>query len=148
MTTIAARFSTLEIAADSQVSGDDIKYFVEKLRRGRESIYGAAGDWKDILGAFSMLEHPKEGDELDEDCDIEMLELRRDGIWVYESTLIPARIKERLLCHRDGLRIRHSGLALGQEPQGGHRDCVPLRPPYGRSYRLYVPGAVTPGPKA
>jgi hypothetical protein len=93
MTTIAARFSTLEIAADSQVSGDDIKYFVEKLRRGRESIYGAAGDWKDILGAFSMLEHPKEGDELDEDCDIEMLELRRDGIWVYESTLIPARIK-------------------------------------------------------
>ena len=96
MTTIAARFSTLEIAADSQVSGDDIKYLVEKLRRGKESIYGAAGDWKDILGAFSMLEHPKEGDELDEDCDIEMMELRRDGIWVYENTLVPARIKRRL----------------------------------------------------
>ena len=35
MTTIAARLSTLEIAADSQVSGDDVKYYIEKLRRGK-----------------------------------------------------------------------------------------------------------------
>jgi ATP-dependent protease HslVU (ClpYQ) peptidase subunit len=141
MTTIAARFSTLEIAADSQVSGEDIKYFVEKLRRGKESIYGAAGDWKDILGAFSMLEHPKEGDELDEDCDIEMLELRRDGIWVYESTLIPARIKNDFYAIGTGSGYAIAALHLGKSPKeaieiaslydpltGGPIDCMSLEP--------------------
>jgi hypothetical protein len=45
MTTIAARASTGEIAADSMVSGDDSFYLVEKLRKGQESIYGGCGDW-------------------------------------------------------------------------------------------------------
>lgn len=117
MTTIAAKFSTLEIAADSQVSGDDIKYFVEKLRRGKESIYGAAGDWKDILGAFSMLENPQPGDLLDEDCDIEMLELRTDGIWVYESTLIPARIKNDFYAIGTGAGYAIGAMHLGKSPK-------------------------------
>ena len=35
MTTIAAKFSTGEIAADSMVSGDDSFYLVEKYGRAR-----------------------------------------------------------------------------------------------------------------
>jgi len=37
MTTIAARASTGEIAADSMVSGDDSFYLVQKLRLGKGS---------------------------------------------------------------------------------------------------------------
>jgi hypothetical protein len=90
MTTIAARFSTLEIAADSMVSGDDSFYLVEKLRRGKESVYGGCGDWDKILKMFQVLES---GGDLDSDTDVTVLELRRDGIWIYESTIIPAKIK-------------------------------------------------------
>jgi hypothetical protein len=90
MTTIAARFSTLEIAADSMVSGDDSFYLVEKLRRGKDSIYGGCGDWDKILKMFQVLES---GGDLDSDTDVTVLELRRDGIWIYESTIIPAKIK-------------------------------------------------------
>jgi hypothetical protein len=90
MTTIAARFSTLEIAADSMVSGDDSFYLVEKLRRGKDSVYGGCGDWDKILKMFQVLES---GGDLDSDTDVTVLELRRDGIWIYESTIIPAKIK-------------------------------------------------------
>jgi hypothetical protein len=90
MTTIAAKFSTLEIAADSMVSGDDSFYLVEKLRRGKESVYGGCGDWDKILKMFQVLES---GGDLDSDTDVTVLELRRDGIWIYESTIIPAKIK-------------------------------------------------------
>jgi len=94
MTTIAARVSTGEIAADSMVSGDDSFYLVEKLRRGKNSIYGACGDWDKCLKMLQVLES---GGELDSDMDVTVLELRFDGkdngLWIYEGTIIPARIK-------------------------------------------------------
>ena len=89
MTTIAARFSTGEIAADSMVSGDDSFYLTDKLRRGKNSVYGACGDWDKVLKMFQALETG----ELDSDIDVTVLELRHDGIWIYESTIIPARLK-------------------------------------------------------
>jgi len=49
MTTIAAKASTGEIAADSMVSGDDSFYLVEKLRSGQTSVYGGCGDWDKLL---------------------------------------------------------------------------------------------------
>lgn len=90
MTTIAARVSTGEIAADSMVSGDDSFYLVEKLRRGKNSIYGACGDWDKCLKMLQVLES---GGDLDSDTDVTVLEIRSDGLWVYEGTIIPARIK-------------------------------------------------------
>lgn len=50
MTTIAASLIHQEIAADSMCSGDDSFYLVEKLRKGKVSVYGAAGDWDNWRG--------------------------------------------------------------------------------------------------
>ena len=139
MTTIAARFSTLEIASDSQVSGDDIKYNVEKLRQGSRSIYGGAGDWDKLLSAFQALEAGKT--ELDDDCDVEIIELRHDGIWVYEGTMIPAKIKNDFYAIGTGAGYAIAAMHLGKSPKeaveiaalydpgtGGPIDCLVLGP--------------------
>jgi hypothetical protein len=84
MTTIAAKASTGEIAADSMVSGDDSFYLVEKLRSGQTSVYGGCGDWDKLLKFYNSLES---GADLDSDTDVTVLELRSDGIWIYESTI-------------------------------------------------------------
>jgi hypothetical protein len=78
MTTIAAKASTGEIAADSMVSGDDSFYLVEKLRMGENSVYGGCGDWDKLLKFYNSLES---GADLDSDTDVTVLELRSDGIW-------------------------------------------------------------------
>lgn len=91
MTTIAARFSTKEIAADSMVSDESSFFLAEKLRVGKNSIYGAAGDWEKILKAYQLIE--SDSTDWDSDLDVEILQLRHDGIFVYESTIIPTKIK-------------------------------------------------------
>jgi hypothetical protein len=139
MTTIAARFSTLEIAADSRVSGDDIQYHVEKLRRGVQSIYGGAGDWDKLLAMFQAIEGGKTS--LEDDCDVEILELRNDGIWVYESTMIPAKIKNDFYAIGTGSGYAIAAMHLGKSPKeaveiaaiydpgtGGPIDCWKLEP--------------------
>lgn len=114
MTTIAARVSSGEIAADSMVSGDDSFYLVEKLRRGKTSVYGACGDWDKILKFYSVLES---GGELDSDTDVTVLELRHDGIWIYESTIIPARIKNDFWAIGTGANYAIAAMHLGLSPQ-------------------------------
>lgn len=113
MTTIAARFSTLEIAADSMVSSDDSFYCVEKLRRGRVSIYGGCGDWDKLLKFYQAIES---GGELDSDCEVTILELRHDGLWVYESTIIPAKIKNDFWAVGTGANYAIAGMHLGLSP--------------------------------
>jgi hypothetical protein len=71
-------------------SSDEAFYLVEKLRKGKESIYGGCGDWDKLLKFYQAIE--TSGD-IDSDTDVTILELRNDGIWIYESTIIPARIK-------------------------------------------------------
>jgi hypothetical protein len=110
MTTIAARASTGEIAADSMVSGDDSFYLVEKLRKGKASIYGACGDWDKILKFYQVLES---GGDLDSDTDVTVLELRNDGIWIYEGTIIPARIKNDFWAVGTGANWCMGALAAG-----------------------------------
>lgn len=90
MTTIAVRFSTREIAADSMVSSDDSYFFAEKLRRTKHGIMGACGDWDKIMKMYKALEDEKEID----DIDVTAIELRPDGIWMYEGTHIPTKIKQ------------------------------------------------------
>ena len=114
MTTVAARVSTGEIAADSMVSGDDSFYLVEKLRRGKASIYGACGDWDKILKFYQVLES---GGDLDSDTDVSVLELRHDGIWIYESTIIPARIKNEFWAIGTGANFAIAAMHLGCSPR-------------------------------
>lgn len=113
MTTIAARASTGEIAADSMVSGDDSFYLVEKLRRGQESIYGGCGDWDKLLKFYNSLES---GADLDSDTDVTVLELRSDGIWIYESTIIPAKIKNDFWAIGTGANFAIAAMHLGLTP--------------------------------
>ena len=114
MTTTAAKFSTKEIAADSMVSGDDSFYLVEKLRRGKESIYGGCGDWDKLLKFYQAIES---GGELDSDCDVTILELRHDGIWIYEGCIIPARIKNDFWAIGTGAGYAIAAMHLGMTPQ-------------------------------
>jgi hypothetical protein len=117
MTTVAAKVSTGEIAADSMVSGDDSFYLVEKLRRGKNSVYGACGDWDKCLKMLQVLES---GGELDSDTDVTVLELRFDGkdngIWIYESTIIPARIKNDFFAIGTGANYALAAMHLGLSP--------------------------------
>ena len=114
MTTVAASLDFMEIAADSMCSGDDGHYLVEKLRSGKLSAYGACGDWDKILKFYNALENKG---ELDTDCDIEVLELRHDGLWVYEGTIIPARIKNRFYSIGSGAGYAIAAMHLGKSPK-------------------------------
>lgn len=114
MTTIAASLDTMEMAADSMVSGDDSFYMVEKLRRGANSIYGACGNWDACLKFLSAIDEGK--GELDSDLDVQVLELRPDGIWVYEGTIIPARIKNRFWAVGTGANFAIAAMELGLPP--------------------------------
>jgi hypothetical protein len=114
MTTIAARFSTLEIAGDSCVSGDDSHYLVEKLRRGKESIYGGCGDFEKLLKFYQTIES---GGDLDSDTDVTILELRYDGLWIYESTIIPARMKNDFWAIGTGSGYALASMHLGKTPK-------------------------------
>jgi len=113
MTTIAARASTGEVAGDSMVSGDDSFYLVEKLRRGENSIYGGCGDWDKLLKFYNSLES---GADLDSDTDVTVLELRSDGIWIYESTIIPAKIKNDFWAIGTGANFAIAAMHLGLSP--------------------------------
>lgn len=113
MTTVAAKASTGEIAADSMVSGDDSFYLVEKLRLGKTSLYGACGDWDKILKFYQVLEA---GGDLDSDTDVTVLELRHDGIWIYESTIIPAKIKNDFWAIGTGANYAIAAMHLGLSP--------------------------------
>jgi hypothetical protein len=113
MTTIAAKASTGEIAADSMVSGDDSFYLVEKLRRGENSVYGGCGDWDKLLKFYNSLES---GADLDSDTDVTVLELRSDGIWIYESTIIPAKIKNDFWAIGTGANFAIAAMHLGLTP--------------------------------
>ena len=114
MTTIAARFSTREIAADSMCSSDEAFYLVEKLRKGKSSIYGGCGDWDKLLKFYQAIES---GGDIDSDTDVTILELRNDGIWIYESTIIPARIKNDFWAIGTGSGYAIASMHLGLSPR-------------------------------
>lgn len=114
MTTVAAKFSTMEIAADSMVSGEDSFYLVSKIRHGKNSIYGACGDWDKVLKAFQLIE--SNAAEWESDLDVSILELRPDGIWIYENTIIPAKLKNDYWAVGTGANFAIAAMRLGNSP--------------------------------
>ena len=114
MTTVAASLIHKEIAADSMCSSDDTFYSVCKLRQWKDGVVGAAGDWVQILKFFNSVES---GGELDSECDVTAMELRHDGIWMYEGTIIPAKIKEPFYAIGTGAGYALAAMHLGKTPK-------------------------------
>lgn len=91
MTTIVVRFSTKEIASDSMVSSDESFFSTKKLRQTKNGIMGGCGDLDKLLKMYTAIEKKK---RLDEVIDVSVLELRYDGIWIYEGTHTPVKIDQ------------------------------------------------------
>lgn len=96
------------------ISGEDSFYLASKLRRGKLSVYGACGDWDKVLKAFSLMESSSV--EWESDLDVTVLELRSDGIWVYENTIIPVHIKNDFWAVGTGANFAIAAMALGKSP--------------------------------
>lgn len=118
MTTIAAKVSTGEIASDSMCSGEGVHYLVSKLQKGSCSVFGGAGNWDSLLKLYARLgDSGKLGALSDEDSDVEILELRADGLWVYDNCLVPARIKNDFYAIGTGAAYAIAGMHLGLSPE-------------------------------
>lgn len=104
----------MEIAADSMVSDEKIFYAVEKLRKGKLGIYGACGDFNQMLRAYELIEEGKK--EWDNDFDFSILELRKDGIYIYESCLIPVKIKHDYWAVGSGSPYAIAAMRMGASP--------------------------------
>jgi hypothetical protein len=114
MTTVAVCFKRKQIAADSQASFDGGHYLVSKIRPGTNSVFAAAGDWAKILKYYSSLE--KDGDGPDEEHDLDVIELREDGIWVYSESLYPAKIKNDFFAIGSGAAYAIAAMHCGKTP--------------------------------
>ena len=113
MTTIAASLGFQMIAADSRCSTDTWMFNVSKLRSGPGTAFGAAGTWEQILKFYAALE---QNGELGSECDVEVLELRKDGLWIYNGSLVCFPIKERFWAIGTGAPYAISAMHLGKSP--------------------------------
>lgn len=113
MTTIAASLDFQMIAADSRCSTDTWMFNVSKLRSGPGTAFGAAGTWEQILKFYAALE---QNGELGSECDVEVLELRKDSLWIYNGSLVCFPIKERFWAIGTGAPYAISAMHLGKSP--------------------------------
>jgi hypothetical protein len=86
---------------------------VSKLRSGPGTAFGAAGTWEQILKFYAALE---QNGELGSECDVEVLELRKDGLWIYNGSLVCFPIKERFWAIGTGAPYAISAMHLGKSP--------------------------------
>lgn len=114
MTTVAASLKHRQIAADSKCSDDGYHYQVSKLRifEDKALARAAAGNWDNCLKFHEAMEL---GNEIDEDLDLEVIELRADGIYVYEGK-IPAKIKNDYYAIGSGSAYAIAAMRLGLTP--------------------------------
>lgn len=103
----------MEIAADSAVGDQESFYLVQKLRRRKEGIYGAAGEFLKILSAYDFMAHKAQWSA---DLDVQILELRNNGIWVYESSPVPIKIKNDYWAIGSGSGYALAAMRLGLSP--------------------------------
>lgn len=113
MTTVAACFSKREIAADSMVTLEGVHYSVTKLRKGANSVFGATGNWDACLKFLQAIEK----NTFDEsEAEVTVLELRKDGLWVYEGCIIPSKIKNDYYAIGTGAQYAIAAMRLGCTP--------------------------------
>lgn len=113
MTTIVVRFSTREIAVDSMVSSDESFFRTNKIRKTKHGLLAACGDWDKIIKLYKAIEA---GQDLDE-IDVSALEIRNDGIWIYEGTSTPVKIKEDFYAIGTGAGYAMGALHCGKSVQ-------------------------------
>lgn len=96
MTTIAANREM--IVCDSLVTCEGLlNYTTTKLYRIGGSIFGASGDTDAIAQFMRWVKSDRSADALpdfDDDADLAVLELRPDGIWLWDTGLFPDRIED------------------------------------------------------
>ena len=102
-----------EIASDSKCSDDSSHYQVSKLRTGPDYARGAAGDWDKCIKFHELMD---KGGEADDDLDIEAVELRPDGIYVYEGILTATKIKNEFHAIGSGSHYAIAAMRLGLSP--------------------------------
>ena len=115
-----------------------MKYYIEKLRRGSNCIFGGAGDLDKLLKFYDSVE--KNG-EFDEPIEVDILELRADGIYVYESTIHPVKVRGDFFSVGTGSAYALAAMHLGKSPReaieiasifdpvtGGPIDMMTLEP--------------------
>ena len=113
MTTIAASLDHQMIAADTRCSAEGWMVRVSKLRSGPGTAFGAAGTWEQILKFYAALE---QNSELSTECDVDVLEIRQDAIYLYNSSLICYPIKERFWAIGSGSGYAIAAMHLGKDP--------------------------------
>lgn len=113
MTTIAASLEHQLIAADTRCSTDGWMVNVSKLRQGPNTVFGAAGTWEQVLKFYAALE---QNSELSSECDVELLELRADALYLYNGSLICYPIKERFWAIGTGAGYAIAAMYLGKDP--------------------------------
>lgn len=113
MTTIAASLDHQMIAADSRCSTDGWMFNVPKLRTGPNTVYGAAGEWQQILKFYAALE---QNAEIPSECDVTVMELRSEAIYIYDGSLTCFPIKERFWAIGSGAAYAIAAMHLGKSP--------------------------------
>jgi len=113
MTTVAASVKHRMIAADSMCSADGYHYLVTKLWQGAESSYGCAGEWAQILKFLQLLE---KGGDADSECDVQVLELRKDGLWLYDGHVNPFKLKNEYYAIGTGAPYAIAAMYCGKSP--------------------------------
>jgi len=114
MTTVAASIKHGMIAADSMCSAEGYHYLVTKLRQGVHSAYGCAGEWVQILKFLQALE---KGGDVDSECDVHLLELRIDGLWLYDGHINPFKLKNDFYAIGTGAPYAMAAMHCGKNPQ-------------------------------
>lgn len=113
MTTIAASLDHLMIAADTRCSTDGWMVNVSKLRTGPNTAFGAAGQWEQVLKFYAALE---QNSELATECEVDVLEIRHDALYLYNSSLTCYPIKERFWAIGTGSGYAIAAMYLGKNP--------------------------------
>lgn len=115
MTTIAASMKHRQMAADSCCSDDEGHYLVQKIRVHGGIARAACGEWAACNKMHESLENKT---EVDSDLDVEMLELREDGIYVYETGMsVPTKIKNDYFAIGTGSSYAIAAMRLGCSPE-------------------------------
>jgi hypothetical protein len=86
---------------------------VSKLRTGPNTAFGAAGQWEQVLKFYAALE---QNSELATECEVDVLEIRHDALYLYNSSLTCYPIKERFWAIGTGSGYAIAAMYLGKNP--------------------------------
>lgn len=91
---------------------------VNKIRRHRQSIIGAAGDWSDVLKFWDQLgkRRKKEGG-LHDNSEFEGIELHSSGIYLYAASGVRYAIKDGFYAIGSGGPYAMGAMAMGATPE-------------------------------